>query len=180
MENESASRVEPSRAQAASSPDKQPVAAFFWGAVLALTVVANFVLANPSLRLGVLRGVLIFTAVGEGLLGGASQIFYPRRSAEREGRPYDPAYHGVMQDFGFYNLAFAALFGLAAFDPKGSTVVIAVAIALYALHGTTHVLRYFGLYYGGGTPIPTRPRQRDLEQGLTLLASATGMVLFLP
>ena len=119
-------------------------------------------------------------ALGEALLGGFSQIFRQRQSCEREGRPYDPAFHGVMQDFGFYNLAFAALFGLAALDPARSTIVIAVAIAFYTIHGLTHVFRYFGLYYGGGTRILTRPQQFELRDGLTLVAAATGMVLFFP
>ena len=180
MEREWTSRVEQPRAQVEGSPGKMPAAGFFLGAVIALIVVANFTLADASIRLNVLRGILILMAVGEGLLGGVSQVFFARRSSEREGRPYDPAYHAVMQDFGFYHLAFAALFGLAAFDPKGSTTVIAVAIAFYAVHGMTHILRYFGLYYGGGTPIPTRPRQIDWQQGLTLIAAATGMALFFP
>ncbi len=150
-----------------------------WGGAIALTVVAHLTLTAESLRLGVLRGILILLAAGEGL-GGTFAIFRPRWFAERNGRPYDPAYHGVSQDFGFYNLAFALLFGFAASDPEKSTTLLAVAIALYTIHGVTHVLRYFGLYYGGGTPIPTRAQQLELRDALTLLAGATGMALFSP
>ena len=123
--------------------------------------------------------VLILAAAGEAV-GGCLGVFRPRWFAERNGRPYDPAYHGVSQDFGFYNVAVASLFALAALDPKRNTAVLEVGIALYAVHGITHVLRYFGLYYGGGTPIPTRPQQAELRDALTLLAGAIGMVLFFP
>ena len=85
-----------------------------------------------------------------------------------------------MQDFGLYNFAFALLYALAALDPLRNVVVIGVAILLLVVHGLTHVGRYFGLYYGGGTPIPARPARRELEQGLTLLAGAAGLIVFFP
>jgi hypothetical protein len=132
------------------------------------------------IRLVGLRVVLILLALGEGVLGFVAQVFYPQRSAEREGREYNAGYHGVMQDFGFYNLAFALLYGIAALDPHRNVAVIAVAIVLLLLHGATHVARYFGIYYGGGTPIPGRPTRRELEQGLVLLAAAAGLVIFFP
>ena len=142
-------------------------------------MVASFIVGNPSVRLDAPRAVLLLAAAGEGV-GGSFGVFRPRWFAERNGRPYDPAYHGVSQDFGFYNLAVALLFTLAALDPMRNTTVIAVGIAAYTVHGVTHVGRYFGLYYGGGTPIPTRPQQVELEQGLELIAAATGMALFFP
>lgn len=151
----------------------------FWAAIIALIVAAHFTIAVESIRLNVLRAVLLLAAAGEAI-GGSLGVFLPRRFAERNGRPYDPAYHGVSQDFGFYNLAFALLFGLAALDPKRSSWLIAVAIAFYSLHGVTHFFRYFGLYYGGGRPIPTRPQLLEMRDGLTLLAAAVGMVLFFP
>lgn len=40
----------------------------------------------------------------------------------------------MSQDFGFYNLALALLFVLAACDPERSTTVLAVTIALYTIH----------------------------------------------
>jgi hypothetical protein len=86
----------------------------------------------------------------------------------------------VTQDFGLYNLGFALLFGLAALDPMRTTGVIAVAVALYAIHGATHVFRYFGLYYAGGTPIPTRPQVFEMRDVLQLIAAAIGMFLFSP
>jgi hypothetical protein len=150
-----------------------------WGAIIALIIGAHFTLAAEWIRLAVLRGVLILVATGEGV-GGSFGVFRPRWFAERNGRPYDPAYHGVSQDFGLYNLAFALLFGLAALDPEGSTTVIAAAILLYTSHGLTHMFRYFGRYYGGGTPIPTRPQQLEMRDGLTLIAGACGMALFFP
>jgi hypothetical protein len=158
--------------QAAGTP-------LLWGAVIALAVIAHFALAAESLRLGVLRGIVILLAAGEAL-GGSFAVFRPRWFAERNGRPYDPAYHGVSQDFGYYHLAFALLFGFAAYDPKRSTTFLAVAATFYAIHGGTHVLRYFGWYYGGGTPIPTRAQQLEMRDGLTPLAGATGMILFFP
>ena len=151
----------------------------FWGAVIAVIVVAHLTLAAESIRRDVLRGVLILAAAGEGL-GGSFGVFRPRWFAERNGRPYDPAYHGVSQDCGLYNLAFALLLALAALDPASSARLIAVVVALYAVHGVTHVFRYVGLYYGGGTPIPTRPQSMEMRDGLQLVAAATGMVLFFP
>ena len=178
MGNEATSQARPPRAQAGDSR-RDTRAGFARGALIALILVANFALADASIRLNVLRGILVLAAVGEGL-GGSFGVFRPRWFAERNGRPFDPAYHGVSQDFGFHNLAFALLFGLAALDPMRNTSVIAVAIGSYTVHGVTHVFRYFGLYYGGGTPIPTRPQQIELQQGLELIAAATGMVLFFP
>jgi hypothetical protein len=53
------------------------------------------------------------------------------------------------------------------------------AIVLYAVHGGTHLLRYFGLYYGGETPIPTRPRYFELRD-VPLLVALAGILLFYP
>jgi hypothetical protein len=74
----------------------------------------------------------------------------------------------------------ALLFGLAALDPRAGTTAIVVGIVLYAVHGGTHVLRWLGLYYGGETQVPTRPRAFELRDGLTLAAGLAGMVLFFP
>ena len=178
MGTKSASRVE-SISGHPRSPTKKPAAALVRGALIGLVVVAHFSVGNASVRLNVLRAILLLAAAGESL-GGCLGIFRPRWFAERNGRPYDPAYDGVSQDFGFYNLAFALLFALAALDPMRSTAVIAVAIASYSVHGVTHIFRYFGFYYGGGTPIPTRPQQIELQQGLELIAAAAGMGLFFP
>jgi hypothetical protein len=171
-------QTERPRAHGQQSAAKMP-AGLLWGAAIALIVAAHFAVANATLRLTMLRGILLLAAAGEAL-GGTFGVFRPRWLAERNGRPYDPAYHGVSQDFGFYNLAFAALFTLAAFDPRRGAAVIAVAIASYTVHGATHVFRYFGLYYGGGAPLPTRPQQIELQQGLQLMAAAVGMLLFFP
>ena len=179
MGRESTGGAEPRKAHASKSRGKASAAALFRAALIALVVITNFTLADPSLRLGVLRTILLFAAAGEAV-GGCFGVFRPRWLAERNGRPYDPAYHGVSQDFGFYNLAFALLFTLAAVEPKRSTIVIAVGMASYAAHGVTHVFRYFGLYYGGGEPIPTRPQLIELQKGLELIAAATGMALFFP
>jgi hypothetical protein len=149
-----------------------------WGIVIALIVLLRVALAAESSRAHVLRAILILAATGEAL-GGSFGVFRPRWFAERNGRSYCPAYHGVSQDFGFYNLAFALLLALTALDPTAGTLVIAVGVVLYLVHGVTHVFRYFGLYYGGGTPIPTRPQSLELRDGLQLLAAATGMVLFI-
>ena len=151
----------------------------FGGGMIALIVFLDLAVSEKSARLAVLRGILILAAVGEGL-GGTFGVFRPRWFNERIGRPYSPAYHGVVQDFGFYNLTFALLFALAALDPTRGTIVIAAAISLYTIHGLTHIFRCFGLYYGGGTPIPTRPPHFELRDGLTLIAPATGMLLFFP
>jgi hypothetical protein len=137
-------------------------------------------LSDSSVRLVLLRAVLLVAAVFEAAVGGVSQIFFARRASLREGRGYDPAFHGLMQDFGFYNLAIATLLCVAAVDPARHRSMIAIAIGLYLVHGTTHVLRYLGLYYGGETPLPTRPRERELKQGALLLAGAAGMILFFP
>ena len=169
------------------APARRPIASsgsarggdLAWIAVILAIAVADHAVADSAIRVGVLRGVLLGAAAGEAL-GAYAGIFRPRRLAERNGRPYDPAYHGVSQDFGFYNLAFAALFVFAALNPARATAVIAVAIVAYAIHGLTHVCRYFGVYYGGGEPIPTRPQRIELQQGLQLLAAAAGMGLFFP
>ncbi len=127
-----------------------------------------------------LRVVLVATAIVEATRGGIVQVFFARRSAELEHRRWEPDYHAVIQDFGFYNLAVAALFAVAAFDPARYRAVIAIGAGMYVVHGATHLLRYFGLYYGEGAAVADRPARLDLQQGLTLLAAAAGLVLFFP
>lgn len=106
--------------------------------------------------------------------------FVRDRSPSGTAVPTTPPYHGVSQDFGFYNAAIALLLVLAAIEPTRSGVVMPVAIALNLIHGITHVFRYSELYYGDGTRIPTRPQAFEMRDGLQLLAAATGMVLFFP
>src|SRR5262249_30980659 len=114
-----------------------------WVALLLLVVGARFAVDTESVRLVILRGVLLLTAAAEAMAGGM-YVFRARGMVERAGRPYAAAYHGVMQDFGFYNLAIALLLVLCATDPERGRVVLIAPIALYAVHGATHVLRYFG------------------------------------
>jgi hypothetical protein len=90
------------------------------------------------------------------------------------------AYHGVVQDFGFYNLAVALLLVLCALDPTRNSAVLIGAITLYAVHGGTHLLRWFGRYYGGEAAIATRPRQFELRDALPLLVALAALLLFLP
>lgn len=135
--------------------------------------------SGDALRLGLLRGLLIVTALFE-----ASAFFSyelrQRETLEQSGRPHDPAYHGVLQDAGFNNLALALLLLLAAVDPPGSRQTIGVIVACYLAHAVAHVLRYFGIYFGGGHPIPTRPRAFELRDGLQLAAPILGLLLFFP
>ena len=150
-----------------------------WGGVLSLVVTACFMANDEPTRRHGLQAVLMLMAAGEAL-GAFVGIFRARRMAAPTGRPYDPAYHGVRQDFGFYNLAMALLFVLCAVNPERNAVVLPAAIVLYAVHGGTHLLRYFGLYYGGETPIPTRPRHLELRDALPLLVALAGILLFYP
>jgi hypothetical protein len=179
MENERVSQSDRGRVSVQLPPQHAARTLLLWGAIIASIVVADLTLTSQSIRLNALRVVLTLAAAGEGL-GGTFGALRPRWFAEQNGRPYDPAYHGVSQDFGFYNLAFALLFILAVLNPGNARIPIATAVALYTVHGVTHMFRYFGLYYGGGTPISTRPQALELRDGLQLVAAATGMVLFLP
>jgi hypothetical protein len=150
-----------------------------WAALLLLVIVARLVLRAGSTRLTALRAVLVLMAVAEGM-AGFTYVFRARGMAERAGRAYAAAYHGVMQDFGFYNLTMAFLLLLCAVDPVRRVVVLWAAIALYAAHGATHVLRYLGYYYGGETRISTRPRRLELRNALQLVVALAGMLLFYP
>ncbi len=150
-----------------------------WGLLLVVLLSTHLLMTEDHLRVTVLRGILVLTALAEAL-AFLSYEFRPRQFSEQCGRPYDPAYHGVMQDFGFYNLAFAVLLGFAALDPRSSTITIAVIVASYVVHASTHFLRYLGVYFGGGHPIPARPQAYELRDGLQLSVPAVGMLLFLP
>ena len=150
-----------------------------WAALLLLVVAARFDVNAGATRITMLRAVLVSTAAAEGMAGFA-YVFRARAMAERAGRPYAAAYHGVMQDFGFYNLTMALLLLLCARDPARTLVVLRAAIALYAVHGATHVLRYLGRFYGGETRIPTRPRHLELRDALQLIVALAGMVMFYP
>ncbi len=153
--------------------------ASMWAFLIVALLVVHLLATGDLLRLAVLRGILLVTALVEAL-AFVSHELRPRHSLEQSGRPYDPAYHGVMQDFGFYNLAFALLLGLAVLDPTRGRVAIGVIVASYVVHALTHILRYFGLYFGGGHPIPTRPRTFELRDGLQLAAPILGLLLFFP
>jgi hypothetical protein len=131
------------------------------------------------MRLLALRVVLLAMAAGEAL-GGFTQVFRAQRMSRFTGRPYDPAYHGVVADFGLYNLAMALLLALAALDPVRDVFVLRVAIVLYAAHGGTHLLLWLGVYYGGETRIPTRPPRAELRDALPLLAALAAMLLLYP
>ena len=94
-----------------------------WVALLLLVVAAGLAVNDESMRLKALRTVLVLMAAAEGM-AGFMYVFRARRMAERAGRPYAPAYHGVMQDFGFYNLAMALLLALCALEPGRNIVVL--------------------------------------------------------
>ena len=160
-----------------ASSKRQPMTVVW--ALLAVLLLVLFLTVDEGARPILLKAVLVPTALGEAL-AFVSNSFRPRRFAEQNGRPYHPAFHGVMQDFGFYNLAFAGLLVLAAIDPGRSRVALGVVVASYLVHALTHIFRYFGIYYGGGHPIPTRPRAFELRDGLQLIAPAIGIVLFFP
>jgi len=127
----------------------------------------------------VLQAVLVAIALIEGVRGGLYQVFFPRRSSEWSGRTWDPAYHELAQDFGFYNFALAGLLFVAALDPARYAPLLWVVVALYLVHGATHLLRHFGIYYGGGARVPTRPPRLDLKQGANLLFAAALVGLLL-
>jgi hypothetical protein len=162
---------------AGGASERQPMT-IVWALVSVILVVLFLTLGEAG-RSILLRAVLVLTAVGEAL-AFFSNAFRPRQFAEQNGRPYHSAFHGVMQDFGFYNLAFAGLLVLAALDPPGSRGLLGVLVASYLVHALTHVLRFFGFYFGGGHSIPTRPRALELRDGLQLLAPVLGMILFFP
>jgi hypothetical protein len=150
-----------------------------WGGLLLVLVSAGLLGKDESTRRHGLQAVLLLMAAGEAV-GAFVGVFWARRMAEPTGRPYDPAYHGVRQDFGFYNLAMALLFALCAVNPERNVAVLAAAVVLYAVHGGTHLLRYFGLYYGGEVPVPTRPRHFELRDALPLLVALAGILIFYP
>lgn len=150
-----------------------------WLALLALVVGAGLALGDEPARRAALRAVLALTAAAEGA-AGLAYVFRARRMAERAGRPYAASYHGVMQDFGFYNLAIALLLAGCAVDPGRNVAGLRAAIALYALHGTAHLLRYAGCYFGGETRIPTRARVLELRDALQLIAALAGTLAFYP
>ena len=149
-----------------------------WALVCLLVVIGNCTIAD-QLRLAILRSILILAAAGEALASVAA-VFCPRWFSERGGRKYDPAYHGVLQDFGFYNFGFAFLLVASAVHPVTANGILMAVIAVYFVHGGTHVARFLGAYYGGGEPIPTRPRALEMRDGLQLIAAALGMALFFP
>lgn len=105
----------------------------FWGGRLLLVVLACLILGQPSAQRVALQVLLMLLAVGEGL-AGFFYVFSARRMAERSGRSYHPAYHGVRQDFGFYNLGTAFLFALCATDPARNVVVLQAASVFSGLH----------------------------------------------
>ena len=156
--------------------DRKPIlAAMLLAAALALTlVVLASTLHDIGHRLLVLKIVLLLIATGE-TVGAAVQLFFTKETLMCEGRPYHPTLHGPINDFAFYNIAMALLLVLTATNPEAGRFVIFAVIALYAVHGTAHVLRHFMLIPGGSTRVGL-----DLKQGIPLLVVALALVLFFP
>src|SRR5262245_26186944 len=161
----------------ANAPRALPRAAVAWSSVIVVALIASFLVPEGPLRSSVLRAILLLMAAGEAA-AGVLQVFRARQAATMAGRTYSASYHGLVQDFGFYNLAMAALFVLGAIDPARDRVVLPVAMLLYGVHGGTHLLRAFGIYYGGEARIATRPAAYEMRDGLPLLAALAGLLLF--
>lgn len=137
----------------------------------------SYAVTDVNMRVHVLRGILALVGLGEGA-AAIAYIFNARHFSERNGRAYSAVYHGMMQDFGFYNLAIALLCMLTAIDPVANVAGIWVILVLYAVHGVTHLLRYFGFFYGGESP--NRPREFESSDALPLIVALAGVVLFFP
>ncbi len=148
-----------------------------WSAIVVAALIGRYLVPEGSTRDLVVRAILLLMAAGEAA-AGVLQVFRARQTAAMAGRTYSASYHGLVQDFGFYNLAMATLFVLGAVDPARNRVVLPVAVLLYGVHGGTHVLRAFGIYYGGETAIPTRRSAHEMRDGLPLLAAVIGLLLF--
>ena len=148
-----------------------------WSTIVLVALIGRYLVPDGPMRSGALRAILVLMAVGEAA-AGVLQVFRARQAAAMAGRTYSASYHGLVQDFGFYNLAMAALFVLGAVDPPRNRVVLPVAMLLYGMHGGTHVLRAFGIYYGGETAIATRPAAYEMRDALPLLAALAGLLLF--
>ena len=142
-----------------------------------LLSVLSYAVTGVSMRVHILRGILVLVGMGEGA-AAVAYIFNARRFSERNGRPYSAVYHGMMQDFGFYNLAIALLCMLTAIDPVVNVAGIWVIMVLYTVHGVTHLLRYFGLFIGGETR--SRPREFESNDALPLIVALAGITLFFP
>src|SRR5262245_29529626 len=161
----------------ANAPRALPWAVVAWSSVIVVALIASSLVPEGPRRVSVLRAILLLMAAGE-TAAGILQVFLGRQAATMAGRTYSASYHGLVQDFGFYNLAMATLFVLGAVDPGRNRVVLPVAMLLYGVHGGTHVLRAFGIYYGGERAIATRPPAYEMRDGLPLVAALVGLLLF--
>jgi hypothetical protein len=140
-----------------------------WPLIALVLVALSLAIDSSDGRSVVLRLVLLVLAAGE--IGGAvTQAFARARDDGSEAL----AFLVSRQDFALYNLATSALLALTATDPARYVRVLEVTIALYALHGAAHVLRYIAVL----TPRPDRTI--ELRQGLPLLSAAVGLLLFHP
>ena len=153
--------------------------ALVWAGTIALLLATAATVHDGANRVAVFRAVVALAAIGEAaaFVGNALR---PRQFAERNRRPWDPAYHGVMQDFAFYNLAFGLMLAGAAVDPTRATMAVAIVGASYTIHALAHLGRWRGWYFGGGAPLATRPQTLELRDGLQLLAAVVGMAWFRP
>jgi hypothetical protein len=155
--------------------DRKPTSvAMVLSTVAALLLVVLASVVDDAWRPYALRAVLLLIAVGE-LVGGVTQAFLTRPLFARAGRPYHPGHHGIVQDFGLYDLAMAAILVCIAIAPQSRSPVLGVVTMLYAVHGLVHLLRSRRLL-AGADPDPGA----DLRQGLPLLIGALGLLLFRP
>ena len=91
---------------------------------------------------------------------GIGLAFRTKRTLESVGLIHTDGPGLLVQEFGLYNLGLAVVYAIAAFDPVRLWCVAFIGIAINLAAGTMHLLRSYGVYFGGARPMLSQAFER--------------------
>lgn len=114
----------------------------------------------------------IVLAIIEGF-NGLGLAFRTKRTLSSAGLAHVDGPGLVIQEFGIYSLGIAVAYLVAAFDPLRLWAVAFIGIAINLAAGTMHLLRSYGIYFGGARPVlsPAFERRAGFVHTFALLVA---------
>jgi len=111
-------------------------------------------------------------AIIEGF-NGLGLAFRTKRTLSSAGLVYVNGPGIVIQEFGIYSLGITVAYVIAAFDPVRLWGVALIGIAINLAAGTMHLLRSYGIYFGGARPMlsPAFERKAGFVHTFALLVA---------
>ncbi|MGQ0557867.1 MAG: hypothetical protein ACT4PN_18200 [Nitrospiraceae bacterium] len=91
---------------------------------------------------------------------GIGLAFRTKRTLESAGLIHTDGPGLLVQEFGVYCLGLAVAYAIAAFDPVRFWCVALIGITINLAAGTMHLLRSYGVYFGGARPMLSQVFER--------------------